>query len=496
MTKAFHSSRHIVKQIALCIPPIRRLFAQRDQARHERDEARKTPDDPLSTPTHPDTANEPLACTHSVWPSEYYGARPQRYSDKRDTYLKRGGRVRFNEDVRGFLAGAPENQYDMARYFFFCLVLDQIIKEGLHGDVAELGVYKGNTATLIAHIARRIGSTAYLLDTFEGFSKSDLKDIDMNVRMSFDDTSINAVRALVGEDHVKYIKGYFPKSTSQMPDDKPFCLVHIDCDLYSPISSALEYFYPRVVPGGFIIIHDYSSLHWDGAEKAVDEFFADKVESIVPLPDSAGSVVIRKARRQDHTDNWYVSQKRALMAKQDWLRPTEHNLARQYLGAGWSGAESWGVWGVGEKHTLHLYPPAQPTESLLLDIDAKAALLGKRTSQSITVSVAGHTLARWEFTLQQNQAVRTVTIPASIILKAISNTHLPAISVEFTPHCLKPCSALDPKCDDTRSLGLGLYAFRLRKAGTGDEITIPINSKDAPAAQGLTQEKKNNRSHL
>ena len=483
MTNLSSVSHRTIKKIALSFLPIRRLFAQNDRARQERDDALKMPESPRSTPTHPDMSDEPLAGTHSAWPSDYYGARPQRYSDKSDAYLKRGGRVRFNDDVRGFLADAPDNQYDMARYFFFCLVLDQIIKEGLQGDVAELGVYKGNTATLIAHIARRIGSTAYLLDTFEGFSKRDLKDIDTNVRMSFDDTSLNTVRALVGEDNVKYIKGYFPKSASQMPDDKPFCLVHIDCDLYSPIKSALEYFYPRVVPGGFIIIHDYSSLYWDGAERAVDEFFADKVESIVPLPDAAGSVVIRKARLQDHDDNWYVRQKRALMAKQDWLQPTEHDAAREYLGAGWSGAESWGVWGVGEKHTLHLYIPTQPTETLLLDVDSKAALLGKRTSQSITVSVAGQTLATWEFTLQQNQAVRTIVIPASLVLKVISNAHFPVVSVEFNPHSIRPPSELDPQCHDTRPLGLGLFAFRLRKATSSDEITIPINPKDAPAVQ-------------
>ena len=77
---------------------------------------------------------------------------------------------------------------------------------------------------------------------------------------------------------MQYVQGFFPKSTDQIADNLKFCLVHIDCDLYSPAISALEYFYPRMVPGGFIVIHDYSSLGWSGAERAVDEFFADKVE--------------------------------------------------------------------------------------------------------------------------------------------------------------------------------------------------------------------------
>ena len=102
---------------------------------------------------------------------------PQRYSSNYRRYLERGGIVQFEEDVAGFVGGGRNNG-DMARYFFFCLALDQIMKEELPGDLAELGVYKGETATLIATIARRLGKTAWLLDTFEGFDPKDLAGID------------------------------------------------------------------------------------------------------------------------------------------------------------------------------------------------------------------------------------------------------------------------------------------------------------------------------
>jgi len=41
-------------------------------------------------------------------------------------------------------------------------------------------------------------------------------------------------------------------------------------------------------------MHNYSSLYWDGAESAIDEFFADKPERLVPVPDKSGTVVVRK----------------------------------------------------------------------------------------------------------------------------------------------------------------------------------------------------------
>lgn len=231
-----------------------------------------------------------------AWPDNYRADPPQRYTQNWHRYLERGGALRPRDLVEGYVAGNDGNRGDMARFFFFCLVYDQIVKEGLKGDLAELGVYKGNTAVLLAAIARRIGTTAYLLDTFGGFSPDDLQGIDRDKRMQFEDISLPAVRARVGEQNVRFVAGHFPESAAELPEGARFCLVHLDCDLYAPFRAALAYFYPRLVPGGFLVMHDYSSLHWNGAEQAVDEFFADKPESIVPIPDGAGTVVVRKLK--------------------------------------------------------------------------------------------------------------------------------------------------------------------------------------------------------
>jgi O-methyltransferase len=93
---------------------------------------------------------------------------------------------------------------------------------------------------------------------------------------------------------VSFIKGRFPGTANAIPDAERFCLVNLDCDLYAPFSAALQYFYPRLLPGGFLIMHDYSSLHWPLIEKAVDEFFADKPERPILIPDKSGTAVVRK----------------------------------------------------------------------------------------------------------------------------------------------------------------------------------------------------------
>lgn len=231
----------------------------------------------------------------TVFPGTYRAYVPDRYwpytkDEQTEPELPSGSK-------EGFLAGNNlNNGGDLPRYYFFMLVCEQIVKEKIHGDLAELGVYKGNTAILLAHIARQLDTTAYLFDTYGGFSGRDLVGIDQDKRggAQFNDTSLESVRSLVGEKNVKFIQGRFPDSLDQVPPDRKFSVVHIDCDLHAPFVAALEYFYPRLVSGGFMIMHDYSSRSWNGAEMAVDHFFADKQESVIPLPDKSGTAVVRK----------------------------------------------------------------------------------------------------------------------------------------------------------------------------------------------------------
>jgi Macrocin-O-methyltransferase (TylF) len=384
---------------------------------------------------------------------------PQRYLGKHYSYyLRRGGVVLLEDFISGFVAGG-ENHHDMARFFFFCLTFDQLVREGVDGDLVELGAYKGHTATLLAKMARKLGRTAYILDTFTGFDPADVVGIDASVNVThFRDTSLEAVRALVGEDNVRYVKGRFPQTAGQLPADGRYCLVHIDCDLYAPILSALQYFYPRVVPGGFLIIHDYSSPSWNGADKAVDEFFADKAEAPVPLPDSAGSVVVRKARLPDPADTWLV-RKRAALLSFDWASAGNAGL-RELLGNGWSGPEEWGVWGVGGGHELHLALPRPLPDEVELELDVHVVLAGRRRTQQVDVSAAGKKLATWEFTEQDNRRVRSVRIP--IAQSDGTEGGYESVSLLLAPRTTECPKQLAADLNDERPLGVALHRIRRR----------------------------------
>lgn len=274
--------------------------------------------------------------------------------------------------------------------------------------------------------------------------------------MQFKDTSLEAVRALVGEENVRYVKGYFPEFAAQMPDDLRFALVHIDCDLYLPISHALQYFYPRLLPGGYLIVHDYASLAWAGAEQAVDEFFSDKPEAIIPLTDGGGSMAIRKARGGGSGSSWLLQRRRRLVSA-EWVDAGNGGLA-DLLVSGWSGAEPWGVWGVGLSHVMRLYFADRPQTDLIVEFRTAAALGGTRDAQQIDVVAGGSSIGIWQFSKDANHGERSIIVPADFVTDGPDGA---TVDLEFRPVSVVRANEINPGIEDERDLGLALMGMRV-----------------------------------
>ena len=190
------------------------------------------------------------------------------------------------------------NAGDVTRLWSFILNIKQILNEKIDGDFAEVGVWRGNSASVLAYYAASAGRKVYLFDTFEGFDSRDLSGIDNNKQMAFSDTSLSMVKKVIGEFEKScvFIKGYFPSSVTEECKVSKYSVVSLDCDLCEPMKEGLEFFYPRMNNGGLFLLHDYSSNHWDGAKKAIDDFCAINNERVVLMPDKSGSAFIRKSR--------------------------------------------------------------------------------------------------------------------------------------------------------------------------------------------------------
>ena len=158
------------------------------------------------------------------------------------------------------------------------------------GDVAECGVFKGGSLTAIALYLRenRLAKHVYGLDSFQGFDGSVQKDIelggaeDREKRVGgFAGTSLAEVGAKLAGlrllDTITLIPGYFSHTLGTLPSTS-FSFVHLDCDIYDSYKQTLQYFYPRMSPGGIILFDEYNDPPWPGCNLAVDKFLAEKPE--------------------------------------------------------------------------------------------------------------------------------------------------------------------------------------------------------------------------
>lgn len=150
----------------------------------------------------------------------------------------------------------------------------------LSGNIAEVGVYKGGSAEIIAK-AKEESKKFYLFDTFEGMPEVNEKD-NYCKKGDFNHTSFDFVQnGLKDYKNIFIYKGIFPKENSEFIEQETFSLVHIDVDIYKSYKDCLEFFYPRMVHGGIIVLDDYNHEHCQGAKLATDEFMHGKNEKLI-----------------------------------------------------------------------------------------------------------------------------------------------------------------------------------------------------------------------
>jgi len=194
-----------------------------------------------------------------------------------------------NELLRG--------SWDFVRHAAMGLALHRVINEQIPGDLAEVGVWRGDCAEFIHLFAPE--KRMYLFDTFKGFPVQQ-NEADNEFSREFLDTSEEVVRKRFEKVPNIIIKaGIFPGTASDLSENL-FSFVSLDCDLYEPILEGWRFFYPRMSAGGYIFLHDHNGSGYnEGPMRATREFLEDKPEKIIDIPDQWGSVMIRKIG--DHT---------------------------------------------------------------------------------------------------------------------------------------------------------------------------------------------------
>lgn len=150
----------------------------------------------------------------------------------------------------------------------------------LPGVMAEAGVLAGGSARLICEGK---GETAlHLFDVFETLQGGASCEA-AEVRAHFGKVhgrQAQVEQLLAAYPAVMQHPGLFPGTTRGL-EALRFSFVHLDLDLPRGTRDGLEFFHPRLVPGGMLIGDD----HYDAAVSGVfADYFVDRPDTVIALP--------------------------------------------------------------------------------------------------------------------------------------------------------------------------------------------------------------------
>ena len=151
------------------------------------------------------------------------------------------------------------------------------------GDILEVGSWRGGTSLMIAASASENMPEArvFICDTFEGIVLAGAQD---NFHKDGDfggSTSKEIVEDLLKSQNLNnftVLKGIFPFETGNQVDSNSIAFVHVDVDVYQGHMEIFKWLEGKLVNGAIIIFDDYGSPTCEGATKAVNEYFSNRLD--------------------------------------------------------------------------------------------------------------------------------------------------------------------------------------------------------------------------
>ena len=163
--------------------------------------------------------------------------------------------------------------------------------------IAEVGVYKGGSARLLAEALRYDGRDIPLFacDTFRGHAEVD-ETIDGRHRVGeqFIHVKFEKVKNYLATfPFVEVVQGNIRETAPRFASNHSFGLVHVDVDVYPISRFCLEFFTPRLAVGGALVVDDYGSRTCPGVTRAVDDFAAASRDCVAIHLLSGQAVIVR-----------------------------------------------------------------------------------------------------------------------------------------------------------------------------------------------------------
>jgi hypothetical protein len=188
------------------------------------------------------------------------------------------------------LCGSPEAIVTLVR------AVDHVIDRGIPGALVECGVFMGGNIEVMIRALQRHGVSdrdIYLYDTFAGMPKPSHRDdgelggvalweahrteTDGDKGSDWMKAGVELVRQRIDplgypDKHLHFVKGMVEDTIPATVPDR-IAILRLDTDFYSSTKHELEHLYPRLSPGGILIIDDYGAF--PGSRMATDEYAAE-----------------------------------------------------------------------------------------------------------------------------------------------------------------------------------------------------------------------------
>ena len=187
----------------------------------------------------------------------------------------------------------PFTMTSLPRMYAVYQSVSHVVRADVPGAFVECGVWRGGSAMVAALTLAALGDSSrelYLYDTFVGMTEPTAIDVDINQSpascmwrasrrgdvnewcyASIEEVTANMRSTGYPMHRVHLVKGRVEDTIPSMVPER-IAILRLDTDWYESTRHELHHLYPLVSRNGVLIIDDYG--YWEGARKAVDEYFA------------------------------------------------------------------------------------------------------------------------------------------------------------------------------------------------------------------------------
>ena len=158
-----------------------------------------------------------------------------------------------------------------------------VVRRGVPGDLIETGVWRGGAVILMKGVLAAYGDTertVWAADSFQWVPQPDPSrypadagdrtwEVAGVLATAVDEVRANFARYGLLDERVRFLEGWFKDTLPTAPIER-LAVLRLDGDLYESTMDALRHLYPKLSPGGYVIVDDYGA--YPACREAVHDY--------------------------------------------------------------------------------------------------------------------------------------------------------------------------------------------------------------------------------